>query len=82
MKMKCTEEKLMNDLVEVYTYHYKRAVEMDRGDSQNANHAYELGKEDGAVEALSAIMLQVFGGKAFYEIWTKTMEWATKGDKE
>ena len=80
--MKCTEEKLMNDLVETYSYHFKRAVELGRGDSKNAQHAYELGKEDGAVEALGTIMLQVFGGKVFYEIWQKTMKWANEEDKK
>lgn len=76
--MNCTEDKLKNDLVELYTYYFKRSAQMSRGDSQNANHAYEVGKNDGAVEALGAIMLQVFGGKMLYEIWQKTMEWANK----
>lgn len=75
LKMKCTEEKMMNDLIELYTYYFKRAAEEDRKAARNENQIYEIGKNDGAVEALGAIMLQVFGGKAMYEIWKKTMEW-------
>lgn len=77
-KMKCSEEKLMNDLVELYSYYFKRSVENNRKDLRSDSQFYELGKDDGAVEALGAVMLQVFGGKAMYEIWNKAMVWANK----
>ena len=74
--MNCTEDKLKNDLVELYTYYFKRSAQARHGNTPLL--AYETGKNDGAVEALGAIMLQVFGGRRMYEIWQKTMEWANK----
>lgn len=74
LEMKCTEEELMNSLVECYTYWLKKAVDyMPDDDSESP---YEAAQAIGATEALQAIMLQVFGGKTFYEIWEKTMTWA------
>ena len=73
------EEKLKNDLVEVYTYNFKKATESNR-ESKDPEVSYQIGKYDGAVEAMEAIMLQVFGGQAMYEIWQKTLEWANGGE--
>lgn len=78
--MKITEEKLKDDLIQIYTYHFKQAVDKDElRDSKNPEEAYEIGKHDGAVEAIEAVMLQVFGGKQLFEIWQKTMRWANDG---
>lgn len=80
--MKIKEDELKNTLIEVYSYHFKQAVDNDGlRDSKNPEDAYQIGKHDGAVEAMEAIMLQVFGGKQLFEIWQKTMEWANTGQK-
>ena len=68
--MQCKEQDLLRDLVEAYSYYYKIA-QTEGPDGTRA---------EGAVEALSAIMLKVFGGPAFYKIWESTMEWASKGE--
>lgn len=81
--MKCTEKQMMNALVELYTWNYKKAMawyekhdEKEEVTVEEAD-AYEIGKHNGAIEALSAVMLQVFGGRAYGEIWGKTVEWTT-----
>ena len=80
--MKITEEKLKNALIEVYSYHFKKAVDNDDlRDSKNPEDAYQIGKHDGAVEAIEVIMLQIFGGQMMFEIWQKTMKWAN-GDED
>lgn len=77
--MKIKENELKNVLIEVYSYHFRQAIVKDRlRDSDNPDDAYEIGKHDGAVQAMEAIMLQVFGGEQLFEIWQKTMKWATK----
>ena len=83
--MKITDEKLKNDLVEMYTYYFKRSVEESEGrdllSEVTPEQAWNIGKCDGAVEALGAIMLQIFGGQMMFEIWQKTMKWAN-GDED
>lgn len=77
--MKITEEKLKNSMVEMYTYYFRQARLMHMQDEADQ---YEAGKADGAVDALGAIMLQVFGGKDFYKIWTMAIAWADDKEKE
>lgn len=75
-EMKCTPETLMSSLLEVYSYHYKRAYDANRTETKDPDQCYMNGKDYGAVEAIEAIMLQVFGGAAMYKIWQDTMDWA------
>lgn len=82
LKMKCTEAELMNMLVECYTYYFKRVADGERNLAEDDVPGYALAKDEGNLEALGAIMLQVFGGKKYYEIWEKTMEWANQEESD
>lgn len=77
----CEEEDLINAMVEVYTCYFKRAANGDR-DSDDPEVNYEVGKNDGAVDAVGAILLKAIGGREFYKLWERTIKWADKGGKE
>lgn len=80
-KVKCSDQALISSLVELYSYHFKKAVELE--DSPvTAKDAYTFGVHDGATKALEAILLLTLGGRATYEIWEKTMKWANSGTEE
>lgn len=81
-KMKCTPELLMQSLIEIYTYHYKKACDKEMRNATDAETCYQVGKHDGAVEAIGAVMLAVFGGKMTYSIWQKAMKWAQEGEDD
>ena len=78
-EMKCTEQELINNLIEMYTYHFKQAREiqdkMVDEEFISEDDLYNLGKENGAIDAVSAIMLSVIGGGDMYDIWIKTLDW-------
>lgn len=73
--MRITEEQLKNDLVECYTFYFRQARRFYDQEDMSEDELYLCVKADGAVEALNAIMLQVFGGKEFGEIWSMTLNW-------
>lgn len=80
-EMQCTPEYLMQSLIEVYTYHFKQASDKEKRNAKDPETCYQVGKHDGAVEAIGAIMLPVFGGAMMYQIWEKTKEWATEKEQ-
>ena len=69
---KCSVEEVLNNLIEMYTYHFKLAAEADRDDPKKD---YEVGRADGAMEAIQAILLAVVGGGQMYDIWQSTLKW-------
>ena len=93
-EMKCSEQELISNLIEMYTYYFKeanqlhekffdeRVEEAETKDEEDINayeiNSYRLGKADGAVETLSEILLSVLGGGNMYDIWHKTMMWVNK----
>ena len=84
-KVKCTDQELIQDLIELYTYWYKIANETHKefvdkfdNDELEASDSYYIGQADGALEALSEIMLTVLGGGVTYDVWQKTMEWINR----
>lgn len=72
--MRITEEKLIEMLKELHEYHFNLGKKLHASDSKSPNHAYETGKADGALETVDAILLQVIGGKALYEILEKNWD--------
>lgn len=81
--MRITEGKLKNDLVEAYTFYFRQARRFYDQEEMTEEEQYRCAKADGAVEALGAIMLQVFGGKEFGKIWEMTLNWLdAQGDEE
>ena len=70
--MKISEEQLKQSLKELYTYYFKMAR-----DAENKPDTEELSYEEikslGAVDAVSAIYLQCFGGEAMMELWLKNV---------
>ena len=63
LQMKRSVPELMNDLVDMYKYHYEEACNEDLRNSEDANDIYEVGKHDGAVEAIGSLIKSVFGSK-------------------
>jgi len=80
--MKCSEEKLMEDLERLYSFYYKKAAASHGKQLVSIDKAYQAGKGDGAVEALGAVMVDVFGSKAFYDIWKKNRLQADMDDRK
>lgn len=82
LKTDFKSSELINDFVEMYTFEFKKAYEADREVKKSVNKAYEVGKFDGAVEALSVLGLQILGGKQMYELWRATSDWCNKNEKD
>ena len=87
--MKITEEQLKNILTELYTYYFKKSRDFYncRPDGETIEQltpakAYEIGTHNGATEAIGAVMLQVFGGKEYGEIWEMTLKWCDATESE
>ena len=80
--MKITEEKLIEMLKELHEYYWKVGRKLHASGSGSPDHVYETGKADGASEAVNAILLQVIGGEAMYEILEKDWNKAAQGDGE
>lgn len=81
--MRISEEQLKNDLVECYTFYFRQARRFYEQEEMTEEEQYMCAKADGGVEALSSIMLQVFGGKEFGEIWSMTLNWLdAQGEEE
>lgn len=71
--IKCSADEVFNNLVEMYTYNFKLAVDLSRDSEIND---YNIGKADGAVEVLSALLLSMVGGGQMFDIWQSTLRWA------
>ena len=63
LQMKRSVPELMNDLVDMYKYHFEEACNEDLRNSEDVNDIYEVGKHDGAVEAIGSLIKSVFGSK-------------------
>ena len=71
--MKISEEQLNQSLKELYIYYFKMArVVANKPDTEELS--YEDIKAIGAVDAVSAIYLQCFGGEAMMNLWLKNSE--------
>jgi hypothetical protein len=71
--MRFTEEELKQNLEEMYSYYLKLAQEAERK-PEDAELFVEEAKAFGAVDAIGAIYLFCFGGKAMMELWLKNCE--------
>lgn len=64
---------LKEDLEELYGWYFKQAR------SRNGDE-YHTGKCDGAVEALGAIYLGLYGGKEMMKLWERNLNDTTRSD--
>lgn len=71
--MKISEAQLQQSLKELYTYYFKMSKDaLSKPDTDELS--YEEIKSLGAVDVISAIYLQCFGGSAMMELWLKNCE--------
>lgn len=87
--VKCSEDEIVNTLVELYTYRFKEARDIDAtiDDDMDISEidpekAFELGMAQGAVDALSNVLLAVLGGGQMFDIWQSTISWLDKTNNE
>ena len=66
--MRFTEEELKHNLEEMYSYYFKLAQEAE-SKPEGAELSFDEEKAFGAVDAIGAIYLFCFGGKAMMELW-------------
>lgn len=88
--MKVDEKKLKQDLEELYRWTWKEGkkrleqidVDEEKTDEQEEyeNEIYLAGKYHGMNEAISTIMLEMYGGKYCYELWQSMIEEIYKED--
>lgn len=75
LEKKCSDTELIESLVELYSYNFKKSHDADR---ENQDEFYNIGRTDGAVDALSAVLLKVLGGREMYNLWQRVIDWADK----
>lgn len=71
--MRFTEEELKQNLEEMYSYYFKLAQKADNK-PMGAELSFEEEKAFGAVDAIGAIYLFCFGGRAMMELWLKNAQ--------
>ena len=85
VKMKCSEQKAIEAVVEIFTHYYmlacKSRAEYDNG---NKEALKDFEKYDLVNKSACAILLQMVGGRQMYAILMKTQEWASRilGDED
>lgn len=79
IEMKCSENELIDALVELYTFNYKLSQKADR-ETLDAAQTYQVGTYDGAVTALGAILLKVVGGHQYLDMLERIGEWVENGN--
>lgn len=67
--MRMSKEQLKSHLAECYKYHLKKSMALRMDKSVSTEDAYELGKHDGALNMVGAIMLLCFGGEETFNLW-------------
>lgn len=67
-----SEANLKDQLEELYGWYFKHA-------RIRAQDEYQVGKCDGAVEALGAIYLGLYGGKEMMKLWERNLGEAKDG---
>ena len=87
--MLVTEDALKNSLTEMYTYYFKLSRDFynkrPEGEPLTAlepSNAYEIGKYNGAIDVLGAVLVMVCGGKEYLEIWQATLKWCDSNESE
>lgn len=73
--MKCTPQELRKNLEEMYAWYFRKAragldIEVDKWTVEDAA---EAGKATEGMDAIASIYLTTFGGRALFELWTRTM---------
>lgn len=78
LEKKCSDTELIESLVELYSYNFKKSHDADR---ENKDEFYNIGRTDGAVDVLSAVLLKVLGGREMYNLWMRVIDWADKNSE-
>lgn len=60
---------LKDNLEDMYKYYFKQRRSLD-----DEKEHYAVGKCDGAVDAIGAIYLSIYGGEALYRLWQTTLQ--------
>ena len=64
------EKEIRKNLVEKYMYYFKQARKLrEAGAPEEKNWEYETAKADGAVAAVAAIFLNMYGAREAYNLW-------------
>lgn len=80
--MKISEDKLQEYLMDIYTYHSKKAYALhEESEVHNFEEAYKLGQHDGAISTAGAIMLLCFGGEKTFDLWQSARDQAEEDNK-
>jgi len=81
--MRINELQLKQHLTDSYQYHFLKAKELHEADEVTTiQQAYDLGRHDGAMNMVGAILLLCFGGKETFDIWQLVRSWAEDNKNE
>lgn len=70
--MNCSEDYLVAQLKQMHEYHWKRAKELEAEKEKGRPYSsYEMGRENGSLDTVDAILLAVIGGREMYKILEK-----------
>ena len=76
----CSDQDIISSLVELYSFNYKKLVRLKRnillGNTKGADVLWA--QYVGALDVLQAMLLEVVGPRATFEICEKVAEWAAK----
>lgn len=76
-------QELKETLEEMYRFHFVAARKMDdMSEPDTAEEIYECGKVNGVLNAIGAIYLSLYGGKAMYDLWQDCLKEADKNGEE
>lgn len=67
--MRLSEKQLKTHLIDSYKYHLKKSMALRMDKTAPIEDAYELGRHDGALNMVGAIMLLCFGGEETFNLW-------------
>ena len=68
-----TKDEIKQQIEEMYRYYMSTARKLYSLPEGEADD-YEIGRATGAIEAISAIYLMMFGGQSMYELWQECIE--------
>lgn len=68
MSIKPTMEEAKRTMEEMYAYYMRQGRNIPK-ESADTESVYSCGKYQGGAEALGALYLWLFGGKAMYKLW-------------
>lgn len=76
------QKELQKTLVDMHDFYYSRAKALAQNEHPSEEEVYEFGKMAGGDEAVCALYLGLYGGKALGELLSMTMEAYAEEDDE